>query len=42
MTFRDEASNDLSYIKQKLEQYKYEALLKKLEKEKVDDDVIMK
>ena len=40
--FKEEAGSDLSDIKQKLELYKYEALLKKLEKEKVDDDAIMK
>ena len=31
-TFKDEAGSDLSGIKQKLELYKYEALLKKLDK----------
>ena len=41
-TFKDEAGSDLSNIEQKLELYKYEPLLKKLKKEKVDDNAIMK
>ena len=41
-TIKDEAGIDLSVIKQKLELYTYEALLKKLEKEKVYDGATMK
>ena len=42
LTFIDKAGSNLSDIKQKLELYKYDALLNKLENNKVDDDAMMK
>ena len=40
-TFKDDNGRNLLDIKHSIELYKYEALQKKLDKEKVDDNAIM-